>query len=129
MARHASPRHSTAPRALIALATAGAALGAGAATAHAETGPQLAKVPLRSTSLGNIDPRAGVAGAAEALPHVTGPLTGIRSNPLAGPGPAPLGGGVGPRVGDFAPVGAPLLVAPVAATEALGAAALGILGR
>ncbi|MGW4569537.1 hypothetical protein ACWEN3_46970, partial [Streptomyces sp. NPDC004561] len=61
MARHSSSRHPTAQRALIALATAGAALGAGAATAHAAAAP-LVDVPWRPTSLGHIDPQAGLSG-------------------------------------------------------------------
>ncbi|MEU2930216.1 hypothetical protein ABZ636_34970 [Streptomyces sp. NPDC007251] len=133
MARDTSSQHPVAQRALIALATAGAALGAGAATAHADTAPVL-DVPWRPTSLGRIDPQAGLAATSGAVRYVTGPVAGLKPNPLAGTGVDPLNNGVGTQVADFKPVGSQMLTAPVAEAESLRAVpvvgqALGALGH
>jgi hypothetical protein len=133
MARHTSSQHPVAQRALITLATAGAALGAGAATAHADTAPAL-DVPSRPTSLGRIDPQAGLAAATGTVRYVTGPVAGLKPNPLAGTGVDPLNNGVGTQVADFKPVGSQMLTAPVAEAESLGAVpvlgqALGAVGH
>lgn len=86
MARHASPQTSTGRRALAALATAGVALGAGAGTAAAATGEPVADVVrTRPTSVGQLDPQAGVQGALGSLTYVTGALTGLKPNPSRAP--------------------------------------------
>ncbi|MEU6087680.1 hypothetical protein ABZ865_12850 [Streptomyces sp. NPDC047085] len=134
MARHTSSQHPTARRTLIALAAAGAALGAGAATAHAETGTPAVDVPWRPTSLGKIDPQAGLQAVTGTVGHVTGPVAGLKPNPLAGTGVDPLDNGVGTQLADFKPVGSQTLTAPLAQAPSVGSApvvgpVLGGLGR
>jgi hypothetical protein len=131
MARHTSPQHPVAQRALIALATAGAALGAGAATAQA--GPVVA-VPWRPASLGHTAPDAGLTALTGTVGHVTGTLAGLKPNPLAGTGADPLNNGVGAQLADFKPATTQMVTAPVAEAESLGAVpvvgqALGVLGH
>ncbi|MFE0203231.1 hypothetical protein [Streptomyces sp. NPDC058985] len=122
MARHASPRPPHAQRALIALATAGAALAAGAATASADSGETIAGLAhTRPTSLGNIDPQAGAEALTGTVGHVTGPVSGLKPNPLAGTGIDPLDNGVGTKVADFQPLTSTALTGPVAQAESLGA--------
>ncbi|WP_251094665.1 hypothetical protein [Streptomyces sp. Caat 7-52] len=120
MARHTSPQHPTAQRALVALAVAGAALGTGAATAHAEAGPQLPDTPWRATSLGKIDPQAGLTALTGTAGYVTGPVAGLTPNPLAGTGVDPLDNGVGTQLADFKPVGSQTLTRPVAEAPTMG---------
>ncbi|GLX53725.1 hypothetical protein Shyhy01_66740 [Streptomyces hygroscopicus subsp. hygroscopicus] len=120
MARHDKNQHPTARRALFALVTAGAALGAGAATAHAGTDAPLVHVPSRATSLGGIDPAAGLTALTGTLGYATGPIAGIKPNPLAGTGVDPLANGVGTRIADFKPVGTQMLTAPIAEAESVG---------
>jgi hypothetical protein len=134
MARHISPQHPVAQRALIALATAGAALGAGAATAQAEAAAPVAEVPWRPTSLGHIDPQAGLAAVTGTVGYVTGPVAGLKPNPLAGTGVDPLNNGVGTQLADFKPATSQMLTAPVAEAQSLGSVpvvgqALGVLGH
>ncbi|WP_030746912.1 hypothetical protein [Streptomyces sp. NRRL S-31] len=130
MARHTSPQHPAAQRALIALATAGAALGAGAATAHADAGPQLLNVPWRPTSLGKVDPQAGLTALTGSVGYVTGPVAGLKPNPLAGTGVDPLDNGLGTQVGDFKPVGSRTVTGPLAQARSLGGVPVagGLLG-
>ncbi|MEU8970874.1 hypothetical protein AB0D11_16605 [Streptomyces monashensis] len=120
MARQNSPRPPVAPRALIALAAAGAALGAGAVTAHAESAAPFVQVPSHPTSFGDVDPRAGLAVLAATVPYVMGPVTGLKPNPLAGTGVDPLDNAVSTRLADFQPVGTQMLTGPVAETPSLG---------
>ncbi|MFC7865378.1 hypothetical protein ACFU5B_16340 [Streptomyces murinus] len=120
MARHSKPQHPTARRALFALVTAGAALGAGAAAAQADTSAPLVHVPWRPTSLGNIDPEAGLTVLTGTVGYVTGPVAGLKPNPLAGTGVDPLDNGVGTQVADFKPVGSQMLTAPIAEAQSLG---------
>ncbi|MEU6464420.1 hypothetical protein [Streptomyces sp. NPDC046976] len=120
MARHSKPQHRTARRALFALVTTGAALGAGAATAQADTDAPLVQVPWRPTSLGNIDPQAGLTALTGTVGYVTGPVAGLKPNPLAGTGVDPLDNGVGTQVADFKPVGSQMLTAPIAEAQSLG---------
>lgn len=82
MARHTSSQHPTAQRALVALATAGVALGAGAASAAADTSPVADMVRTRPTSLGKIDPAAGLGALTGTVGYVTGPVAGLKPNPL-----------------------------------------------
>ncbi|MGN3959294.1 hypothetical protein ACGV4K_29950 [Streptomyces sp. WAC8370] len=122
MARHASPRTPHTQRALVALATAGAALAAGAATASAADGGETIAglAHTRPTSLGNIDPRAGLAAVTGTVGYVTGPVADLKPNPLAGTGVDPLDNGVGTKVADFQPLTSTALTGPVAQAESLG---------
>jgi hypothetical protein len=119
MARHTSSAHPAVQRALIALATASAALGAGAATASAATAP-VVDVPFRPTSLGRVDPQAGLAGVTGSLPYVTGPVAGLKPNPLAGTGVDPLDNGAGTQLADFKPLATKALTGPVAQAQSIG---------
>jgi hypothetical protein len=112
MARHATPQNPTARRALVALATAGVTLCAGAATAFADTDP----------------------GLTAAVGHVAGPVTDLKPNPLAGTGVDPLGNGLGAQVADFRPLATQALTGPVAQAQSIGGVpvvgrAAGLLGN
>ncbi|KFG74031.1 hypothetical protein [Streptomyces mutabilis] len=121
MARHAYPRTPQAQRALIALATAGAALAAGAATASADSGETMAgPAHTRPTSLGDIDPQAGLRAVTGTVGHVTGPAADLKPNPLAGTGVDPLDNGVGTEVADFQPLTSTALTGPVAQARSVG---------
>ncbi|WP_105973543.1 hypothetical protein [Streptomyces geranii] len=122
MARHASPQHQTAQRALIALAATGAALGAGAATATAaEGGPAVDVIRTTpTTSLGQIDPQSGLAALTGSVGYVTGAVQGLKPNPLAGTGVDPLDNGVGTQLADFQPIASQMLTAPVAQAQSIG---------
>ncbi|MGW2044033.1 hypothetical protein ACWCPF_02455 [Streptomyces sp. NPDC001858] len=121
MARHDSPQTSTGRRALAALATAGVALGAGAGSAVAATGEPVVDV-LRThpTSVGQLDPQAGVQGALGSLTYVTGAVSGLKPNPLAGTGVDPLDNGVGTQLADFRPITSQMLTGPVAQAQSIG---------
>ncbi|MCS0604677.1 hypothetical protein NX794_26180 [Streptomyces sp. LP11] len=119
MARHTSSRTSTARRALIVLATAGAALGAGAATAAADSSP-VAGLNSRPVGIGNVDPQAGLQALTGAVGYVTGPVAGLKPNPLAGTGVDPLDNGIGTQLADFKPVSTQMLTAPLAQARSLG---------
>ncbi|MEU1403346.1 hypothetical protein ABZ471_13465 [Streptomyces sp. NPDC005728] len=108
MARHTSP-HTT-RRALVALATAGVALGAGATTASADN----ALVGVSSGSLGHIAPEGGQALSGE-VHRAADPVAGLGSHALARPAARPA---VRPADGD-----APLsgLTGPIAQASWLGA--------
>ncbi|MFJ5640304.1 hypothetical protein [Streptomyces sp. NPDC093223] len=128
MARTASSPHPTAQRALVALATAGVALGAGAATAAAA--PQHVADSLVRTApagLGHADPTTALQALGAALPYVTGAVTGLKPNPLAGTGVDPLDNGVGTQVADFQPVSSKMLTGPVAQASSVGS--LPLLGQ
>ncbi|MGI5457354.1 hypothetical protein ACQEWB_30145 [Streptomyces sp. CA-249302] len=127
MARHTSSPNPTAQRALVALATAGVALGAGAATASADTEPVLDVMRTRPTSLGNIDPQAGLQALTGTVGYVTGPVTGLKPNPLAGTGVDPLDNGVATQLADFQPLASQALTAPVAQAQSIGA--IPVLGQ
>ncbi|MFE9354082.1 hypothetical protein ACFYPB_07720 [Streptomyces olivaceoviridis] len=133
MARHSSPQHSTAQRALIVLATAGAALCAAAATASADSIPGVG-LNYRPVNLGNVDPQAGARALTGTVGYVTGPVAGLKPNPLAGTGVDPLDNGVGTQLADFKPVGSQTLTRPLAQAPSLGSVpvvgqVLGALGR
>ncbi|WP_329335428.1 hypothetical protein OG866_16370 [Streptomyces sp. NBC_00663] len=120
MARHASSSTPTAQRALAALATAGVALGAGAASAAADTQPVDELVHTRPTSLGRIDPQAGLQSLTNTVGYVTGPVAGLKPNPLAGTGVDPLDNGLGTQIADFQPMTSQMLTAPVAQAQSIG---------
>ncbi|MER6123424.1 hypothetical protein ABT173_12275 [Streptomyces sp. NPDC001795] len=120
MARHASPRTPTARRALVLLATAGAAVGAGAATASADTAPALDVLNTRPASLGKVDPGAGLQALTGNLRYVTGTIAGLKPNPLAGTGTDPLDNGVVTQLADFKPLSSQALTRPVAEAKSFG---------
>ncbi|MFF3845033.1 hypothetical protein [Streptomyces sp. NPDC002328] len=122
MARHASPQNPTGRRALVALATAGAALGTGAGTASAaDAAPDLDLLRTRPTSLGQVDPQAGLQALTGTVGYVTGPVAGLKPNPLAGTGVDPLDNGVGTQLADFQPLTSQMLTGPVAQAPSVGA--------
>ncbi|KOV63629.1 hypothetical protein [Streptomyces sp. MMG1121] len=133
MARQTTPQHPAAQRALIALASVGAALGAGAATAHADAAATVADVPWRAASLGHVDPQAGLTVLTGSVGYVTGPVAGLKPNPLAGTGADPLANGVATRVADFQPLETTMVTEPVAEPDSFEAVPgvgplLGVLG-
>jgi hypothetical protein len=125
MARHASlrkPGSTAARRALITLATAGAALGA-AATASA------APLPLA----GDTDIPTGADALTASVPYIAAPLNDLKPNPLAGTGSDPLDNGIGTQIADFRPVDSRALTRPIAEAESVGGIpvvgkTLGVLG-
>ncbi|MER7402049.1 hypothetical protein ABT373_06035 [Streptomyces sp. NPDC000070] len=119
MARHVSPKKPTAQRALTLLATAGTALGAGTATAAADAESVLGVVNTRPTSLGKIDPQSGLQATTGMLGYVTGPVAGLKPNPLAGTGVDPLDNGVGTQLADFKPMTSQALTGPVAQAQSI----------
>ncbi|MEV5351475.1 hypothetical protein [Streptomyces sp. NPDC052693] len=127
MARHDSPKKPTARRALALLATAGAALGAGTTTAAADTTSLLGVVNTRPTDLGRIDPQSGLQAATGTLGYVTGPVAGLKPNPLAGTGVDPLDNGVGTQLADFKPLTSQALTAPVAQAQSI--ASIPVVGQ
>ncbi|WP_432134669.1 hypothetical protein [Streptomyces sp. bgisy154] len=126
MARHDSPHTPTARRVLAALATAGAALGAGTGAAAAAEVPALDAVNAGEvlhtspTSLGRIDPQGGLKGLTTGLPYAVGTLTGLKPNPLAGTGVDPLDNGVGTQLADFQPLTSKALTGPIAQARSIG---------
>ncbi|GAA3221127.1 hypothetical protein GCM10020256_27750 [Streptomyces thermocoprophilus] len=75
----------------------------------------------RPTTLGKIDPQAGLTALTGTVGHVTGPVAGLKPNPLAGTGVDPLDNGVGTQLADFKPLSSQALTGPVAQAESLGA--------
>ncbi|MGV4888971.1 hypothetical protein ACSR0Z_20640 [Streptomyces viridosporus] len=121
MGRHSAPGASTVRRTLAVLATAGAVLGAGAATAAAaDSGPPPGAVDADRSSLGALDPQAGLRSATGSTAHVTGPVADLKPNPLAGTGVDPLDNGVGTQVADFRPVDSRAVTGPVAQAPSVG---------
>ncbi|WP_159772116.1 hypothetical protein [Streptomyces sp. HM190] len=122
MARHSAPQSPLARRALLAVTTAGVALGAGAGTAAAADGadPAVDVLRTRPTSLGSVDPQAGLTALTGTVGYVTGPVAGLKPNPLAGTGVDPLDNGVGTQLADFQAVRSTALTGPVAQAPSIG---------
>ncbi|MFJ3666005.1 hypothetical protein ACIPSE_06095 [Streptomyces sp. NPDC090106] len=121
MARHDSSFPQAGGRALIALTAAGAALGAGAASASAAGAEPVVDVVRTSpTSLGTVDPQAGLQSLTSTVGYVTGPLADLKPNPLAGTGVDPLDNGIGTKLADFPPMTTQMLTGPVAQAQSLG---------
>ena len=120
MARYSASQNKTARRALLALTTAGIAAGVGAPPAAADTDPVVDVVRTRPTSLGNIDPQAGVQALTGTVGYASGPVAGLKPNPLAGTGVDPLDNGLGTQVADFKPMTTTMVTGPVAQAESLG---------
>ncbi|MBQ0846874.1 hypothetical protein ACFU9Y_38915 [Streptomyces sp. NPDC057621] len=120
MARHTAYQNPTARRALLALTTAGIAVGAGATAAAADTDPVVDVIRTRPTSLGTVDPQAGLQALTGTVGYVTGPVADLKPNPLAGTGVDPLDNGLGTQIADFPPMATTMLTAPVAQAQSLG---------
>ncbi|GAA2550776.1 MULTISPECIES: hypothetical protein [Streptomyces] len=121
MARHNAPRTPAGRRVLAVLATAGAALGVSATTATAaDSGALPGAVDTDRTSLGALDPQAGLDAVTGSTAHVTGPVAGLKPNPLAGTGVDPLDNGVGTQVADFRPLDSRAVTGPVAQAPSVG---------
>ncbi|MFF9337481.1 hypothetical protein [Streptomyces albogriseolus] len=97
MARHKAPRTPVVRRSMAVLATAGAALGVGAAASAAQ---------------------------AQVLPddagQVVSTVADLKPNPLAGTGVDPLDNGVATQVADFRGLDSREVTGPVAQTESVG---------
>ncbi|WP_326578238.1 hypothetical protein OG250_15300 [Streptomyces sp. NBC_00487] len=129
MARLSAPQNPIARRALLAVTTAGVALGAGAGTAAAADGaaPVVDAMRTRPTSLGTVDPQAALQALTGTIGHVTGPVAGLKPNPLAGTGVDPLANGVGTQLADFKPLTSTALTGPVAQAPSIGS--IPVLGQ
>ncbi|MGW0819919.1 hypothetical protein [Streptomyces sp. NPDC002845] len=119
MARHSAPHTLTARRVMLAATTAGLALGADAGTAVANGAP-VVEIPHRPTSLGTVDPQAGLQALTGSVQYVTGPVAGLKPNPLAGTGVDPLDNGVGTQLADFKPLSSQTLTRPLAQAPSVG---------
>jgi hypothetical protein len=130
MARLSASSPSTARRAVLAVTTAGLALGAGATTASADSAAPADLVNSRPTSFGRISPNAGLQALNGALGYVTGPIAGLKPNPLAGTGVDPLDNGIGTQLSDFQPLSSKMLTGPIAQAPSVGSIPLvgGLLG-
>ncbi|MEU1198334.1 hypothetical protein ABZ446_19135 [Streptomyces sp. NPDC005813] len=129
MARHAA-RQTTMARttARIAAAVGVVAAGAAAATpAFADTAPAVDVMRTRPTSMGKLDPQAGVEALTGTVGHVTGPVEGLKPNPLAGTGVDPLDNGVGTQLADFKPLSSQSLTRPLAQAPSVGS--IPVLGQ
>ncbi|WP_060890842.1 hypothetical protein, partial [Streptomyces europaeiscabiei] len=74
----------------------------------------------RPTSLGQVDPLAGLQALNGTVGYVTGPIAGLKPNPLAGTGVDPLDNGVGTQLADFKPLRSTALTGPVAQAPSIG---------
>lgn len=70
--------------------------------------------------LGKIDPESGLQAATGTLGYVTGPVAGLKPNPLAGTGVDPLDNGIGTDLADFKPMTSQALTGPVAQAQSIG---------
>jgi hypothetical protein len=120
MARHSAPHTSTVRRAVLALATAGVALGTGATDAAADSAPVRDGKGTRPPRLGDIDSQAGLHGLTGSVRYVTGPVQDLKPNPLAGTGVDPLDNGVGTQFADFKPPTSKAVTGPVAQARSVG---------
>ncbi|MFK4144183.1 hypothetical protein [Streptomyces sp. NPDC004065] len=126
MAPHASLLRSTARRALVALATAGVAVGAGATAAAAGTSPA-ADGPDRHPSAGEAGPGSALKEVTGVTGRAVGPVADMRPNVFAGTGVDPLSNAVGTEVADFEPVGTRTVTDPV--TKARSVGSVPVVGR
>ncbi|MEU6093850.1 hypothetical protein [Streptomyces sp. NPDC047079] len=120
MARHASPKNPTARRALVLIATAGAALGAGSAAASADSAPVLDVMRTRPVSLDQAGRQQGLPELTGVVGRVTEPLSDLKPNPLAGTAVDPLDNGVATQIADFKPLSSQTLTRPVVQAQSLG---------
>ncbi|MFE9430706.1 hypothetical protein [Streptomyces sp. NPDC006640] len=129
MVRHAAQPTSLArTTARIAAAVGVVAAGAAAASpAVADSAPVVDVMRTRPTSLGNIDPQAGLQALTGTVGYVTGPVEGLKPNPLAGTGVDPLDNGVGTQLADFKPLSSKALTGPLAQAPSVGS--IPVLGQ
>ncbi|MCX4456382.1 hypothetical protein OG585_27775 [Streptomyces sp. NBC_01340] len=136
MARHARQQTALArTTARIAVAAGVVAAGAAAAAtpAVADAAPAVDLMRTQPTSLGNLDPQAGLGALTGTVGYATGPLAGLKPNPLAGTGVDPLDNGVGTQLADFKPLTSRALTGPLTQAPSVGSVpvvgrALGLLG-
>ncbi|MFJ8020907.1 hypothetical protein [Streptomyces sp. NPDC096311] len=136
MARHAhqqTPPARTTARIAVALGVVAAGAAAAASPAVADTAPAVDLMRTQPTSLGNLDPQSGLRAVTGAVGYVTGPVAGLKPNPLAGTGVDPLDNGVGAQLADFKPLASQALTGPMAQAPSVGSVpvvgrALGLLG-
>lgn len=118
MARHAHQQTTMArTTARIAVAVGVVAAGAAAAATPAAAADLMSTHPA---VLGDVDPQAGLAALTGTVRHVTGPVTGLRPNPLAGTGVDPLDNGVGTQLADFKPLSSQTLTRPLTQAPSVG---------
>ncbi|MFF2517366.1 hypothetical protein [Streptomyces sp. NPDC058086] len=137
MARHAhqqTPLARTTARVAVALGVVAAGAAAAASPAVADTAPAVDLMRTQPTSMGNLDPQAGLGALTGTVGYVTGPVAGLKPNPLAGTGVDPLDNGVGTQLADFKPLTSQALTRPLAQAQSVGSVpvagqALGLLGR
>ncbi|MEU4171577.1 hypothetical protein AB0F46_32440 [Streptomyces sp. NPDC026665] len=129
MARHAAQRNTLArTTARIATVAGVAAAGAAAAApAFADTAPVVDALHTRPAPLGKIDPLSGLSALNGTVGYVTGPVEGLKPNPLAGTGSDPLDNGVGTQLADFKPLSSKALTGPVAQAPSIGS--IPVLGQ
>jgi len=130
MARHAATQQTSLARTTARIAAVVGAVAAGAATATpavADTDPVVDVMRTRPTSLGNVDPQAGLQALTGTVGYVTGPVEGLKPNPLAGTGVDPLDNGVATQLADFKPLSSHALTGPVAQASSIGS--IPVLGR
>ncbi|MFD3928901.1 hypothetical protein [Streptomyces sp. NPDC058614] len=123
MARHADQLTTLARRTARIATAAGVVVAAGAAVAApavADADPVVDVVRTRPTSLGNIDPQAGLGALTGTVGYVTGPVAGLKPNPLAGTGVDPLDNGVATQLADFKPLSSQALTGPLAQAPSVG---------
>ncbi|MFF7885746.1 hypothetical protein ACH40F_24135 [Streptomyces sp. NPDC020794] len=136
MARHAhqqTPLARTTARVAVALGVVAAGAAAAASPAVADTAPAVDLMRTQPTSMGNLDPQAGLGALTGTVGYVTGPVAGLKPNPLAGTGVDPLDNGVGTQLADFKPLTSQALTRPLAQAQSVGSVpvvgrALGVLG-
>jgi hypothetical protein len=122
MVRHAAQQTAmsrTTARIAAAVGVVAAAVAA-ASPAVADTAHVVDVVRTRPTSLDNIDPQAGLQALTGTVGYVTGPVGGLKPNPLAGTGVDPLDNGVGTQLADFKPLSSQALTRPVAQASSVG---------
>ncbi|MFE9767144.1 hypothetical protein ACFYPC_21915 [Streptomyces sp. NPDC005808] len=123
MARHADQLTTMARRTARIATAAGVVVAAGAAVAApavADADPVVDVVRTRPTSLGEIDPQAGLGALTGTVGYVTGPVAGLKPNPLAGTGVDPLDNGVATQLADFKPLSSQALTGPLAQAPSVG---------
>ncbi|MFD8221567.1 hypothetical protein ACFV2U_50005 [Streptomyces sp. NPDC059697] len=136
MARHVhqqTPLARTTARVAVALGVVAAGAAAAASPAVADTAPAVDLMRTQPTSMGNLDPQAGLGALTGTVGYVTGPIAGLKPNPLAGTGVDPLDNGVGTQLADFKPLTSQALTRPLAQARSVGSVpvvgqALGVLG-
>ncbi|GAA2242175.1 hypothetical protein GCM10010145_05420 [Streptomyces ruber] len=120
MARHSAPQNLTARRTVLAVATAGVALGAGAHTAAAASELTAPMVQVRRIEAGRIDPQAALRALDMGVRYVLGSVGRVKPNPIADTPVDVLNNGVGTRIADLQPVNSQSLTRPVAQASTIG---------